>query len=108
MPYNFKCKLKRGDEIIDEHVTCIIHGLRRRKPLSSIFEGEGEIDTSKTLPIGQMDISMDMKKGQFILIFDPPVDISEYGILDKLYINITYIEEPLRRCASFDLKRIIG
>jgi len=98
----FSGKLYREDILIDENVIGDIQ-IHRRKPLSPIFDGAGELETSKLLPIGNMDIGVDILKAQFILEFDSP----KYGVPDRLFINITFVEEPERKRASFDLKHVI-
>jgi hypothetical protein len=98
----FTGKLYREDNLID----ACVHGeiqIFRRKPLSNIFDGSGHMETPNSLPVGNLDIGLDILKGQFILAFDTP----RYGVPDKLDISLTFVEEPERKRASFDLKHVI-
>jgi hypothetical protein len=98
----FTGKLYLEDKLID---ACVLGEIQIfwHKPLSNIFDGSGHMETSNSLPVGNVDIGLDILKGQFILVFDTP----RYGAPDRLFINITDVEEPERKRASFDLNHVI-
>jgi len=98
----FTGKLYQKDRLIDPGVSGDIQ-LYRRKPLTNIFDGSGHMETSRPLPVGTIDIGLDVLKGQFILAFDAPT----CGIPEKIFINVIFVEEPERTRASFNLDYVI-
>lgn len=99
-PYQFLCKLAKGNEILDENATCSIYSIERQTPFSQNIMGEGEIQT-----LNYLFSVNDLDEHDFHLIFDSAITI-EAGKIENIPIEITELGQFGRTRAKFKIKKI--
>lgn len=95
-PYQFLCKLAKGNEILDESATCSIYSIERAAPFSKKIRGEGEIQT-----INYLISASDLGKHRFRLLFNSAFT-TEAQEIKSLSIELTAIAGHTR--ATFKIK----
>jgi hypothetical protein len=95
-PYQFLCKLAKGNEILDASATCSLCSIKREAPFSNKIEGEGEIRT-----INYLFSASDLGAHGFRLLFNSAFT-TEAQEIKSLSIELTAIAGRMR--ANFEIK----